>query len=115
MADLYEQLLDSIDTLTPEQITELASILNAKQPKTKEGKIKEEIQPSGKQPCVHCGSINTKKHGKISSRQRYICKDCGKTFNSSTGAVTSGSRLSAGQWKELLRGIVDNLPISKIA
>ena len=28
MADLYEQLLDSIDTLTPEQLTELASIIN---------------------------------------------------------------------------------------
>lgn len=27
MTDLYEQLLDSIDTLTPEQLAELASIM----------------------------------------------------------------------------------------
>lgn len=113
MADLYEQLLSSIDTLTPEQIAELTSILNAKQSKSE--RVKEEIQSDGKQPCVHCGSINTKKHGKVSGRQRFLCKDCGKTFNSSTGAITSGSRLSVGQWKELLRGVVDNLPISKIA
>ena len=113
MADLYEQLLDSIDTLTPEQLTELASIINAKQPKPE--KIKEEIPSNTRQPCVHCGSINTKKHGKVSGRQRFICKDCGKSFNLSTGAITSNSRLSVGQWKELLRGIVDNLPISKIA
>lgn len=40
MADLYEQLLDSIDTLTPEQLTELASIINAKQPKPEKIKRK---------------------------------------------------------------------------
>lgn len=43
MSDLYEQLLSSIDTLTPEQLAELTSILNAKQPKTEVQKIKEEI------------------------------------------------------------------------
>lgn len=72
MADLYEQLLDSIDTLTPEQLTELASIINAKQPKPE--KIKEEISSNTRQPCVHCGSINTKKHGKVSGRQRLYVK-----------------------------------------
>ena len=41
MADLYEQLLDSIDTLTPEQLAELASIINARQLKPE--KEKEEI------------------------------------------------------------------------
>lgn len=115
MSDLYEQLLSSIDTLTPEQLAELTSILNAKQPKTEIQKIKEDIPSDEKQPCVHCGSINTKKYGKAYGRQRFKCKDCGKTFNSSTGAITSNSRLTVGQWKELLRGIVDNHPISKIA
>lgn len=64
MADLSEQLLDSIDTLTPEQFAELASIINAKQPKPE--KVKEGLHSDGKQPCVYCGSINTKKHGKVS-------------------------------------------------
>ncbi len=57
MADLYERLLDSIDTLTPEQLAELASIINAKQPKTE--KSKKEIHSNEKQPYVQCGSINT--------------------------------------------------------
>ena len=52
MADLYEQLLDSIDTLTPEQLAELASIINARQLKPE--KEKEEIPSDTKQPCVHC-------------------------------------------------------------
>lgn len=57
MSDLYEQLLSSIDTLTPEQLAELRSILNAKQPKTEIQKIKEDIPSDEKQPCVHCGSM----------------------------------------------------------
>ena len=57
----------------------------------------------------------SKKYEKACGRQRFKCKDCGKTFNSSTGAITSSLRLSVGQWKELLRGIMDNFPISKIA
>lgn len=31
--------------------------------------------------CPHCGSVNTKKSGKtLANRQRWACKDCGKTF-----------------------------------
>ena len=56
MADLYEQLLDSIDTLTPEQLTELASIINAKQPKPE--KIKEEI--SSKKGKVNENNCNSR-------------------------------------------------------
>ena len=31
--------------------------------------------------CPNCGSVNTKKSGKtLANRQRWACKDCGKTF-----------------------------------
>jgi len=28
--------------------------------------------------CVHCGSKVVKRNGKYRSRQRYLCKECGK-------------------------------------
>jgi hypothetical protein len=31
--------------------------------------------------CVHCGSTNIKKNGKLGDKQRYKCSDCGKSFN----------------------------------
>lgn len=34
--------------------------------------------------CVHCGSTDVKRNGKYRSRQRYLCKDCGKSFNDMT-------------------------------
>ncbi len=31
--------------------------------------------------CLHCGSVHAIKHGKKNDVQRFMCKDCGKTFN----------------------------------
>lgn len=114
MAQSFEDLLENLDKLSPEQYEQLQAWLDKKR---KSGTIDKDDGNAfdEKQPCVHCGSINTKKHGKISGRQRFICKDCGKTFNTSTGAITSNSRLTTAQWKELIRGVVENLPIGEIA
>ena len=34
--------------------------------------------------CPHCSSVHTILYGKYNSRQRYLCKCCGKTFNDFT-------------------------------
>lgn len=34
--------------------------------------------------CVHCGSVKVKRNGKYRNRQRYLCRDCGKSFNGLT-------------------------------
>lgn len=118
MADLLDQLLDSIDTLTEEQFQQLLSLMKVKEAEKNKGKTvvnKEETEIVEPQPCVHCGSINTKKHGAPNGRQRFICKDCGKTFSTSTGAVLSHSRLTPEQWRELLRCLINNLSIGDIA
>ncbi len=31
--------------------------------------------------CFHCGSVKVKRNGKYRERQRYLCRDCGKSFN----------------------------------
>jgi transposase-like protein len=41
--------------------------------------------------CVHCGSKSVKRNGKYRTRQRYLCKDCNKTFNDMTNTPFSGS------------------------
>ena len=37
--------------------------------------------------CVHCGSTSVKRNGKYRSRQRYLCNDCGKSFNDMTNTA----------------------------
>ncbi|MFA9398683.1 MAG: IS1 family transposase [Clostridiaceae bacterium] len=41
--------------------------------------------------CPDCNSENIYKHGKYRGRQRYICKDCSKSFNDLTGTILSGT------------------------
>ncbi|MBA9086614.1 putative RNA-binding Zn-ribbon protein involved in translation (DUF1610 family) [Fontibacillus solani] len=50
-----------------------------------------EVRFSGGLACVHCGSVSVKRNGKYRSRQRYLCKDCGKTFNDMTASPISGT------------------------
>ncbi len=48
--------------------------------------------------CEHCGSSNVYKHGKYKGNQKYICRDCGKTFpNSPPGNYKEKSLLTHEQ------------------
>lgn len=51
--------------------------------------------------CEHCGSENIYKHGKYKGIQKYICRDCGKTFpNSAPGKYREKSLLTHQQIRE---------------
>lgn len=65
--------------------------------------------------CPHCGSESFKKHGYKGEKQRYMCKDCKKTFNKTTCSFTQYSKLSDEQWQSLLRGMVKNETVKAIS
>lgn len=119
MADLFNDLLNSLDSLTESQINELLSRLEVKKSgQSKEtGKNKQGIYMEDGQAvsCPACGSVSVKKHGKTGGKQRYYCKDCNATFNHKTGTMFYRSRLTSAQWKGIIEGLVLNLPLSKIA
>lgn len=64
--------------------------------------------------CVHCGSTAVKRNGKYRSRQRYLCKDCGKSFNDMTHTPFSGSRYPQ-KWVKYIELMVDGYTLPKIA
>lgn len=115
VSDLFKEFLNNLDNLTEEQVTELLSRIDVKYPNIqKEGNIVKDDKAK-EIVCTHCNSSNIRKHGFKNGRQRYYCKDCHKTFVSSTGSITYHSRLTPEQWRELIRGVVENLSLSKIA
>ena len=115
MADFFEEMLADIDKLSNEQVSQLMAALEVK--RTGSQIIKDNIKEDDGTPmaCPHCGSISIKKHGKIGGRQRYKCKDCGKTFCETSQTLMYHSRLAPAQWKGLLLGMVQNLPLQAIA
>ncbi len=109
MQNFYDQFINSLDDLSVADLELLHSIVSAKLKKDKEPTEDKDINTI--RSCPKCGSVRYKKNG----RQRYMCKDCGKTFSESNGTIFYHSKLSVGQWKELLRGMVDRLSTTEIS
>ena len=72
--------------------------------------------------CPVCGSVKVIKNGTRNGRQRYVCKECRRTFGDTNGTVAFRSKLSVGQWIEFIkltlqgescRTIAKNLGINK--
>ncbi len=64
--------------------------------------------------CIHCGSVKVKRNGKYRNRQRYLCRDCGKSFNDLTNTPISGTRY-LGKWSTFFQLMVEGYTLPKIA
>ena len=65
--------------------------------------------------CPNCGSIDCVKNGKVRLKQRFICKDCSKTFGLNSNFVTHKSKLSTEQWYKYIECMVNGHSIRKSA
>ena len=113
--DIQKQI--AVADLTEEQIQELMNALqtrrNAKPKLTTEEKVffqccREHRSYANNKDLdtvvyPHCGSVKSIKHGTRNGRQRYLCKDCGKTFGDTNGTVAFRSKLSVGKWIEFIK------------
>ena len=59
--------------------------------------------------CRHCRSTNTRKNGKTKGKQRWLCKDCGRTF---TGKPPKFSKKTK---EKAILMYLNNVGIRKIA
>ncbi len=104
---LLSQLGKQIDIDNIIDITDNDKPANEEKRETPDGKI---------YCCPHCGSADYKKHGKTSKGlQRYICKDCRKTFSENHGDSLRYTHLSDRQWRIIIRGIIYDHSLTMIA
>lgn len=62
--------------------------------------------------CPHCGSMSFTKKGYGPRRsQRWVCKDCKRTFSAKTKSLFAHSRLSATTWMEFAACTADGLSL----
>ncbi|MDV3425988.1 MAG: hypothetical protein LIR50_02210 [Bacillota bacterium] len=62
--------------------------------------------------CPHCGSKNVNKFGFFNGKQRYICKECKKTFNLYTGTLLSWSHYK-DKWEIFIDTMSQDLSLRK--
>ena len=67
--------------------------------------------------CPYCEGIYIVRNGhrKTDNAQRYLCRECGKSFVATTYSVASGTRKSLGTWKKFFECMVNGFSVRKTA
>ena len=65
--------------------------------------------------CPHCKSFNIKKNGHKGLMQRFMCKNCHKTFTSRNNTITFSSKKSFATWKKYIDCMMLGLSVRKSA
>ena len=65
--------------------------------------------------CPHCGSIHCVKNGKVRRKQRFLCRDCKKTFGTNPHSALAHSNLSPKVWKKYIKCMVEGRTLEKSA
>ena len=114
-----KSILTDIQTLPLNQVEELLSYLeeflvsNSQVEQIYED-VKEFRFSKGK-VCPHCSSELISKNGKYNGKQRYICKDCKRTFTDFTNSAVYRSKKSLDKWLKYAKCMIMGLSIRKSA
>ena len=66
--------------------------------------------------CPLCGCIHVVRNGhRKDGTQRYVCKDCGKSFVIATNSIVSGTRKDLSVWEQYIDCMMNGLSIRKTA
>ncbi len=85
----FKRLLASVPALTSSQLSEFQKVVaSAEVERTSLTVIKAAHAPA----CRHCGNAHVVRNGSRSGLQRYLCRECGKTSNATTGTPLSRLR-----------------------
>lgn len=70
---------------------------------------------SRKDVCPHCGDKSIIRHGYHNNKQRYLCKNCRKTFSESTNTLVYYSKKDKTIWEKYINLMYENLTLSECA
>ena len=114
-----KSILTDIQTLPLNQVEELLSYLEEFIVLGSQvGQVCEEVKEfrfSKGKVCPHCTSESISRNGKYNGKQRYICKDCRKTFTDFTNSATYRSKKSLDKWLKYAKCMIMGLSIRKSA
>ena len=105
-----------------EIIRQLFGSLSEKDKKTFIKSIKFQDEPSKSEAikreithCPHCNSTEFSKNGKVSGFQRFICKECGKTFGTRNQTIFYAVKKDMEAWKQYIHCMIEKYSLRKTA
>ena len=113
-----KDILDKIDKLSPADQERLKTILLSKT-FTKSISIEEFVTKerfANGRVCPVCGATHVVRNGKRKDgTQKYICKDCGKSFVITTNSIVSGTRKDLNVWIKYVDCLLNGFSVRKAA
>ncbi len=113
-----KDILDKIDKLSPADQERLKTILFSKT-FTKSISIEEFVTKerfANGRVCPVCGATHVVRNGKRKDgTQKYICKDCGKSFVITTNSIVSGTRKDLNVWIKYVDCMLNGFSVRKAA
>ena len=77
--------------------------------------VKKVIEPRKITNCPHCQSTHFVKNGKDCGNQRYLCRDCKKSFVEQTGTILFGTQKDIEVWEKYIHCMIEKYPLRKCA
>lgn len=114
-----ENIIEMVKRLSPEDRAALKVALNSQDKagcsNELEKFVTEERHAKGR-ACPHCGSVHVVRNGhQKNGAQRYLCRDCGKSFEATTNSIVSGTRKDLSTWEKYVDCMMNGLSIRKTA
>lgn len=81
----------------------------------KSNAVKEVVKPREVKGCPHCGSAHFVKNGSGDGKQRYLCRDCEKSFVQETGTIFKSTKKDLAVWKKYIHCMVQKYPLRRCA
>jgi len=64
--------------------------------------------------CDHCGSVHIVKNGKTpTGRQKYMCRDCGKSYSDTRSSITASSKKPYHVWESFIMCMMNEFTLRK--
>lgn len=81
----------------------------------KQEKVEKIITQHKAKCCPHCNSTSFKKNGTKNKAQRYLCKDCNKTFTDTNNTILFSGKKDIEVWKKYIHCLLEKHSLRKTA
>lgn len=106
---------NELKNLTTEELHEILEIIsNILMDKTTTDYSQEDHLSKGI-VCPCCGSIHCVKNGNTRGKQRFLCRDCNKTFGVTTASPLANTKLSHSKWQSYIKYMIAGYSIRACA
>ena len=103
LKQLYHNLNDADKTAFLNSINQLSHEVNSA------------LSPKKVTLCPHCGSVHFVKNGTKLGHQRYLCRECNKSFVQNSGTILFRTHKGSDIWQKYIQCMIDKLPLRRCA